>query len=188
MEAEAAAKGLAPRPTAEQVAQWLLGKQSQIIGYARVIVKDMQLAEDIFQEVCVAAIKVCGEFDSPEGTVRWAMKVARNRAIDQLRRRKNQAVLFSPALLDKLADDWVRADPRNDGKRYPDATYEKLEQCLGSLPPRTRKLLHLRYGEGKKPSDIAVLLGQKIQAVYKAITRANAALKACLKNPVQLER
>lgn len=173
------------RPTADQVAQWLLGKQLQITAYARVIVKDLHLAEDIFQEVCVAAIKACGQFDSPEGTVRWAMKVARNRALDHLRRKKNQAFPLSPDLLDQLAEDWMHAISEKDRRLYPDTAFEHLEECLDTLTPRTRKLLDLRYRQGKKPADIAVLLGQKLQAVYKTITRANATLKSCMNNHAQ---
>lgn len=169
-------------PTADQVAQWVLARQLQITAYARVIVQDLHLAEDIFQEVCVAAIKACGKFDSAEGTVRWAMKVARNRALDHLRRRKTQASPLSPDLLDKLAEDWIDAISETDDAPYPDTAFERLEECLGTLTPRTRRLLDLRYRHDKKPADIAVLLGQKLQAVYKAITRANSALRTCMNN------
>lgn len=163
--------------SSEEIVQSLLSHQLRITSYVRVIVKDLQLAEDIFQEVCVAALKAEAPFDSPDGVVRWAMRVGHNRAIDQVRRRKTQGTVFSTELLGQLAEDWV--DHREDAS-YSEAVYHRLEACLNKLTPKSRSLLRMRYVEGKAPVHIAVHLKQKIQSVYKAITRAHASLRRCM--------
>ncbi|BDS06888.1 hypothetical protein NT6N_19280 [Oceaniferula spumae] len=169
-------------PSPEDVAKWLLEKQSHIIAYARVIVQDMQLAEDIFQDVCVRAVKMSAEFDSAEGTVRWAMKAARNKAIDYLRKTRREVAMFSPELLDRLSDEWMGVTyhaQQDDGQQ---AVYKNLEYCLAKLTKRTRALLDMRYGDGRKPNEIAAMVDQKVTAVYKTLTRANSTLKSCMEN------
>lgn len=169
-------------PAPEIVAQWILGKQLQITSFVRSIVGDIHTSEDIFQEVCIAAIKAHQRFDSPEGSIRWAMKVARNKAFDHLRRRPNQVQTFSPELLDLLSDDWTSANRTQVGDEVSGSNYEQLERCLDKLTSRSRKLLSMRYGGDKKPAEIAIVTGQKLQSVYKQITRAHTALRSCLKN------
>lgn len=167
-------------PSPDDVAKWLLGKQTQITAYVRVIVHDMQTAEDIFQEVCVSAIQVSADFDSEEGSIRWAMKVGRNKAIDYLRRTRKEVVVLSPELLDKLSNEWIGRshDPQWQDRQH--SLYKNLEHCIGKLTKRTRSLLDMRYREGKKPNEIAVLLNQKVVAIYKTFTRANTSLKSCM--------
>ena len=172
-------------PSPDEVAKWLLGRQTQIVSYARVIVHDMHLAEDIFQDVCVKAIKVSSDFDSEEGAIRWAMTAARNKAIDYIRRTRKDVATLSPELLDQLCDEWIALkhnDQRSDNQQ---SVYNNLDYCMGKLTTRTRALLDMRYGEGKKPNEIAVILNQKVQAVYKTLTRSHASLRSCMHKKTQ---
>lgn len=167
--------------SADQVAGSMLVIRLQIVGYAQVIVRDMQLAEDVFQEVCVEAVKCCDKFHSDEHLFRWAMKTARYRATDQCRKRARQPCSLSPELLSQLADDWIVMVLRDDNKSYPEAALERLEECMDQLTPRARQLMLLRYREGRKSAEIAALLNQRIQAVYKATSRAILTLRTCMK-------
>lgn len=164
----------------DAVAKWLLNSQTQIISYVRVIVHDMQEAEDIFQEVCVAAIKLSGDLDSEKEAIRWAMRVARNKAIDYLRRTRKGVLVLSPELLDQLCDEWIILKHDNQRGSYQDSVYKYLEYCMAKLTKRTIALLDMRYGEGKKPGEIAVILDLKVQAVYKTLTRSHASLRSCM--------
>ena len=172
-------------PSPDEVAKWLLSRQTQIVAYTRVIVHDMQVAEDIFQEVCVSAIKVSNSLDSAEGCIKWAMKVARNKAIDYLRRTRRDVALLSPELLDHLCDEWIALEHNDQRKAYQQSVYKNLEYCMAKLTTRTRALLDMRYGEGKKPNEIAAILNQKVQAVYKTLTRSHASLRACMHKRAQ---
>src|SRR6185369_16137894 len=75
-------------PDARQAidAVWRIESPRLIAGLAR-IVRDVGLAEDLAQDALVAALERWPETGVPENPGAWLMATAKNRAIDQLRRR-----------------------------------------------------------------------------------------------------
>ncbi|MFC4991923.1 RNA polymerase sigma factor [Rubritalea tangerina] len=161
----------------EQSLQWVLERRQHILCYARVILKDQQLAEDIFQEICVLVVQKWQEFDDAEAVLRWSLVAARNKAIDEVRRRERQARVFSEEVLEYLADQLVH---EADGQAGRVEAYQALNSCVMQLTPRARKFLYLRYAQGQKPAQIAAALGAKVQTVYKTVARTLDTLRVCL--------
>jgi RNA polymerase sigma-70 factor (ECF subfamily) len=69
-------------------AVWRIESAKLIAGLTR-IVKDVGLAEDLAQDALLAALERWPETGVPSNPGAWLMQTAKNRAIDQLRRRAN---------------------------------------------------------------------------------------------------
>jgi RNA polymerase sigma factor (sigma-70 family) len=63
-------------------------ESARLIGALMRMVRDIGLAEDVAQEALVAALERWPDSGTPENPGAWLMATARNRAIDELRRRQ----------------------------------------------------------------------------------------------------
>jgi len=160
----------------DEIARQLLDARVEMTGYFRAVIIDRHLAEDVFQDVCVKAIKAHHTFDGPEHLRRWCHTVGRNRAIDLLRKKDHKQLLLGDAVLAQLEDD--------ENARPPAASRDQLEalgQCLRSLTPRSQKIVALRYGEELSGIEVAERMGCKVDTLYKALARIYQNLRECIR-------
>ena len=109
------------------------------------------------------------------------MWIAKSRVIDFYRAQGRSRVVFSDALLSQLADTIAQqADGRSQRR-------EALESCLDELPPRSRRLLDLRYVEEHSAAEIAREVGSTSGSVRVLLTRARTALASCIERRLALE-
>jgi RNA polymerase sigma-70 factor (ECF subfamily) len=101
----------------------------------------------------------------------WLMVVARNRAIDRIRRRRatdspDEVVLPS------------RTDLADEAER--NVLMEKVRAVLKNLPPKQLESLELAYFEGLSHSEIAVQTGEPLGTVKTRIRLALIGLRKAL--------
>src|SRR6202142_3938645 len=65
-------------------------ESARLIGGLVGVVRDVGLAEDLAQEALIAAVERWPETGIPDNPGAWLMATAKNRALDELRRRKMQ--------------------------------------------------------------------------------------------------
>lgn len=158
------------------VVSTLLKDRSRLVGYAWVVVGDQHAAEDVFQDVSLAAVRKCEQIDDVAHLDRWLRHAIRLRGLELRRNRKHHALLLSPEVLDRIEEVWVsRANADTDERA------EALRHCIDELTGTAREVVELRYGQGLKSGQIAEQLGKRTETVYKAITRAHAALADCIR-------
>ena len=158
----------------------LLRDRVKILSYLDSFLCDFQLAEDCFQDVCVAAMAKEGSFDDETHLLRWALRAGRNKSIDAVRRRSRQPCVLDDEVLTELENQWIDASslPRiEDSVRI-----EALKECLNRLTENSRHIVNLRYLDGLKSGRIAELLGRKVESVYRTLTRAHVALRECVEH------
>jgi RNA polymerase sigma-70 factor (ECF subfamily) len=63
-----------------------------------------------------------------------------------------------------------------------------LRHCLENLPQESKRLLRMRYDEGRSGRDLAALLRRSEDAVYKALSRLHAVLRKCAEERILLMR
>lgn len=162
----------------EDIAAILLAERMPLVAFIATITRDFHLAEDIFQEICVKAISRPTTFESSNHVLNWARLAGKNRAIDLLRARHGRYIGLSDELLATLAHEWPdhsQLDPRHDA----------LTHCIEQITPNNRELLRLRYFERRNCSDVAAIMGRKIETVYQALARLHKTLGDCIRFRLQ---
>jgi RNA polymerase sigma factor (sigma-70 family) len=154
------------------------------------IQRDRGLAEDLLQEVFVSVWKAAAGFDAARSQpLTWLTSIARNRAIDSLRRAQAQPRVESstraedddrPDAADTLAD--AGPGPLELLGRASDA--RELGQCMERLTPPQRQSVALAFFDGLSHAEVAAQLREPLGTVKSWVRRALATLKGCLERSV----
>ena len=158
----------------ENIASILLAERLPLTAFIASVTRDFHLAEDVFQEVCVKAVARAADFETHAHVMNWARLAGKNRAIDILRARDGRFVGLSDEMLAVLAAEW----PEQEDVRH---MQEALGQCIEQITPNNRELLRLRYFERRNCTDVAAIMGRKIETVYQALARLHKTLGDCIR-------
>jgi RNA polymerase sigma-70 factor (ECF subfamily) len=153
----------------------LLRERVKLLAYIRAIVRDEHLAEDVYQDVAVLALRKREEINDQRHFLAWMRLTSRHRALKVLEQRRHQ-VLLDESLLDLLDEQWVEHDERPSA----DLT-EALRLCLERLTPRARNLIRLRYAEGISGERLAAGVDRSLNAVYVSLSRIHRSLGECIR-------
>lgn len=161
--------------TREQAAAILLEERLSLTAYVLTIVRSFHLAEDIFQDTCVKSLLHAEPFETRAQLLKWARVVCKNRAIDVIRSRDGKYRGLSDEVLESLLAGWSDEEPEETSE-----TLDVLADCLDELTSNNRKILQLRYFEGRSGIDVANILGRKPATVYQALARIHNMLERCI--------
>ncbi|QNN22679.1 sigma-70 family RNA polymerase sigma factor [Planctomycetales bacterium ZRK34] len=159
----------------ELVVRELWRQRIRLLAYIEVIVRDRDLAEDVFQEIGVAALTKRDQINDREHLVRWLGQAARYHGLTAARNRSRHHRLFDSRVLDHIEAMWQRDEPA-----AADVSGAALETCLGQLTGYNRKLIELRYRQGLTGSALAEAAGRSKNTVYVALARVHKALAECV--------
>lgn len=125
--------------------------RDDLYAYAAGLLRDRGAAEDVTAAAFERAYRKRGRFDPERGSERaWLFGIARNAALDELRRRGRQAELaIDPIDAASLAD--AGGTERNELRLL-------LAGALAELSPRERELVSLKFFAGLSNSEIAQVL------------------------------
>jgi len=74
------------------------------------------------------------------------------------------------------------------GLHFETCYYQALEHCMNRVRGDAKKLLELRYQEGRSPEDIAKSLGRTAVAIRVSLHRVRTALRDCVERRLGLPR
>src|SRR5262245_17454191 len=137
--------------------------------------RDLDLAEEAYQDACLRALKNWPANGPPRDPAAWLIMVGRNAAIDVTRRRAKQTALPDEEALSDLGDVEADAARRLDEADYRDDVLRLLFICCHPDLPATQQIaLALRIVSGLSVKQIAkaFLVGES--AMEQRITRAKA--------------
>lgn len=137
--------------------------------------RDLDLAEEAFQEACLRALKAWPKNGPPRDPAAWLIFVGRNAAVDAVRRRAREVELPDEVALSDLDDAEADLAERLDGGDYRDDVLRLLFICCHPDLPNTQQIaLALRIVCGLSVREIAraFLVGES--AMEQRITRAKA--------------
>ncbi len=147
--------------------------------------RDRAQAEDILQEVYVNVWRAAAGFSAAQSQpMTWLTSIARNRAIDSLRRAQSRPQLSSshptddenPDVYDTTADS--APGPLELLTRAADA--RQLGDCMQALSASQRQSLALAFYDGMSHAEVADHLKQPLGTVKSWVRRALSSLRRCL--------
>jgi RNA polymerase sigma-70 factor (ECF subfamily) len=137
--------------------------------------RDLDAAEEAFQDACLRALKNWPTNGPPRDPAAWLIFVGRNSGIDAVRKRAKQAPLPEEDQISDLEDAETDIAERLDGAHYRDDILRLLFICCHPDLPATQQIaVALRIVSGLSVKQIAraFLVGES--AMEQRITRAKA--------------
>ncbi len=151
---EALVAPAAEAPTEADAAFEALYRESRddVFAYAAGLLRDRGVAEEVTAQAFERAYRKRSSFDARRGTRRaWLFGIARNAALDELRRRGRQAELFTePA-------DEVSTPPVEAAEVA--VRRAALRSAIAELSARERELIALKFFAGLGNAEIAGVIG-----------------------------
>ena len=145
--------------------------RDDVYAYAATLLRDRAAAEDVAAAAFERAYRRRGRYDARKGSPRaWLFGIARNAALDELRRRGRQAQLTSEpqdagaaAELEEAAESALRRTV--------------LRTALAQLPGRDRELIALKYHAELSNPEIAEVIGVSVTNAGTLVHRAMTKLR-----------
>lgn len=157
----------------QQAMSSLFDRYSGIVySVALRVLKDTGQAEDVMQDIFIQIWKKPGAFVSGRGSLgAWLVVVARNRAIDSLRRRRPT---------DSVEDVVLASSTDLAAEAERNTLMEKVRIYMHQLPPEQRKSVEMAYFDGMSHSEIAEKTGDPLGTVKTRIRLALITLRKAM--------
>lgn len=130
---------------------------SRVYDYIRMMVKDRELADDIFQETFIKVVRVIdeGRYKENGKFLSWVMRIAHNQVIDHFRAEKqNKNINESTAGYDIIGTQRLTTRSIED-QMVGEQIEEDVRRLVELLPDEQREVVRLRYYGGLSFKEIA---------------------------------
>ena len=143
--------------------------RDDVFAYTATLLRDSAAAEDVTAQAFERAYQRRSRFDARRGSPRaWLFGIARNAALDELRRRKRAATAEMPP---------PPPDPSPDEAAQLAAERDAVRRALGGLPARDRELIALKYHAELSNAELAAVLGVSVSNAGTLLHRAMSKLR-----------
>lgn len=147
-----------------------------LLAYLRSRLPDHALAEDLVQDSFLALARNMDRIDPRRGVAAWLFRVARNRAVDVMRKRSFEDLpgteLLTGRLAVQMSPEGTAPEQIGEGERD-----VALRAALEGLPEAEREVLRLRYFGDLRFREIAAALGRPLSTVLWLSRRGLSRLK-----------
>ncbi len=159
---------------------------AEIYRYVKYLGAGHALAEDIAQETFVAAFQSKDPPPMQEINRRraWLRGIARNLFLARCRKERADPVIADNELVAAAEAYWAdrAAEPRDINRAL-----AALDDCLASLPDRSRKILRMRYEQNLPRREMADALSMQAEGVKTALRRLREVLADCIASRIARE-
>jgi RNA polymerase sigma-70 factor, ECF subfamily len=149
---------------------------AKLYGVVIRIVARRDLAGEVLQEAFVRIWEKADDFDPVKGSpLAWMTAIARNRALDEMRRAR-------PLAMEDLGE---RFDPPGEeidplASRERSEQLEALMKCLAALDAEKRKIVLLAYYRGASRETLAKKFNRPVPTIKTWLRRSLSELRDCL--------
>lgn len=167
-----------------------------MLRFANLQLRDVQLAEDVVQEALVAAVAGQREFEGRSALKTWVFGILRNKIVDAIRLRSRSINVSSlsddEAGLDEAFENLFKpnahwqpgARPRDWGdpeaSMHQDQFWKVFDACINHLPPNTARVFMMREFLEFDTDEVCAELRISNSNCHVILHRARNALRRCL--------
>ena len=138
--------------------------RDDVFAYTATLLRDSAAAEDVTAQAFERAYKRRSRFDARRGSPRaWLFGIARNAALDELRRRKRVETAEMPP---------PAHEPTPDEAAQLAAERDAVRRALGKLGARDRELIALKHHADLSNAEIAEVVGVSVSNAGTLLNRA----------------
>lgn len=147
----------------------------RLFNYVFTLVRDINDAQDVFQETTILLWRKYDEFQQGTNFAAWAFSVAQFKASEFLRSKRRYRARFSDEFGQLIAETELSDDAADTG-----VWQEQLDRCIEKLPPHQRQLLRDCYGGMDSVAEVAASLGRPVRGLYNSLRAIREKLLACI--------
>jgi RNA polymerase sigma-70 factor (ECF subfamily) len=150
--------------------------RAKLYGVVLRILRRQDLAEEVVQETYVKVWNNAAQFNpAVSSPITWMAAIARNRAIDLVRKRSELSLEDEPSALEVAAET---PDPL--ARREMSEELKRLLECVGQLEPDRQKLVLLAYYNGWSREQLATKFEAPVNTVKTWLRRSMMDIRQCL--------
>jgi RNA polymerase sigma-70 factor (ECF subfamily) len=150
--------------------------RAKLYGVVLRILKRHDLADEVMQEVYLKIWSGAGRYNPGVASpITWMVSIARNRAIDLVRKRTEISIEEEPEAMDVAADL-----PNPLARRELSEDVRRLMGCIERLEPERQSLVLLAYRNGWSREQLAGKLGKPVNTIKTWLRRSLLEIRECL--------
>lgn len=155
--------------------------QNRIFTTIQLMVRDQELAEDIFQETMLKVIRLMqnGHYDEKGKFVPWVLRIAKNYAIDQYRREKRNPQLVHETDGVDLFGGVKSTQDNIEEQIIREENTLFVQALMQQIPENQREVLVMRHYGGMSFKEIADVQGINVNTALGRMRYALMNLRRC---------
>ena len=150
--------------------------RAKLYGVLLRILGRPEAADDVMQETYLKVWQMAGKFDPTVASpITWMVAIARNRAIDIVRKKGDVSVEDSPEAMAVAADT-----PPPLARREMTEELRRLLGCLGKLDPEKQRIVLLAYYSGWSREQLSHKLDIPVNTIKTWLRRSLLEIRECM--------
>jgi len=150
--------------------------RAKLYGVLLRILGRPEAADDVMQETYLKVWQMAGKFDPTVASpITWMVAIARNRAIDIVRKKADVSVEDSPEAMGVAADT-----PPPLARREMTEELRRLLGCLGKLDPEKQRIVLLAYYSGWSREQLSHKLDIPVNTIKTWLRRSLLEIRECM--------
>jgi RNA polymerase sigma-70 factor, ECF subfamily len=159
--------------------------QDTIRSFTAIWAPSRDEADDIAQEVFLAALRSIHTFEKGRDLKLWLLGIARNLTRGAWRRVTKSAGTAGEKL-DEILDRHA-VSVFTERQQQADSRSEALQQCLQTLPANSKNIFVQYFGEEKSSEELAGVMKTTENTVRANLSRIRKSLRECIERRMALE-
>jgi RNA polymerase sigma-70 factor, ECF subfamily len=157
--------------------------RAKLYGVLLRILRRPELADEVMQETYLKVWQMADKFDPIVASpITWMVAIARNRAIDIVRKKSEVSIEEEPEALDVAAEI-----PTPLARREMSEELKRLLTCLGKLDPEKQRIVLLAYYSGWSRDQLAKKLDIPVNTIKTWLRRSLIEIRGCMEGVVSEE-
>jgi RNA polymerase sigma-70 factor (ECF subfamily) len=177
----------------ESFAQLMRLHERQIYNFTYRMLGDEEEAEDLTQDIFVAAFKGIRKFRGEAKFSTWLYRIALNQTRNRIKylSRRDFFAKQSRRVQYRQESPWENPDLLPDSAPTPEqwtltkSMAAQVQECLNQIPPQARQILVMRDVQGFSYEELSEMLSLNPGTVKSRLHRARSALQQCLADKLE---